>query len=88
MLYKINLWLIVGVLAVAFVVGIAKGHVALTLLFIAVFYVTPLSNIFLILNVWGLLRSKTHRMRYIIVIVILIIWGIWGWYEMITMPFP
>jgi hypothetical protein len=77
-----------AVVLIALIMGIIQHDIVPVLFFAAIVCITPLSNIFLILNIWGILKRTGHRVRYGILIVLLILWGLYGWYALLTAPLP
>ncbi len=78
-LYFAVIVLIVAILVIAITSGLGSEDdpigTALMLGFLTIISAgLPLSLIFLVLNVWGLVKYKAHRIRYGIVIVLTLVW--------------
>ncbi len=44
--------------------------------------------IFIGLNIWGIIKYPTHRLKFLIAIAISVIWIAWGIYELMTIQLP
>jgi len=87
-LYIISLLSIAAVLLRGIIGGLKNGDIIGSIVLTFVFLGTPLSTIFLVLNIWGLIRDKKHRSRYLIIATILLIWNIIYWPAILKSPLP
>jgi hypothetical protein len=59
------------------------------LFFIAIIWcLTPILTLFMTINFIGFITKKENRYLYLGLSIVLLIISIWGWYTMVTMPFP
>lgn len=86
-IYKLNLMLIVIILAIAFVIGLSNNAVLFTVYFAAVVAATPLVLTFLLINIWGLIK-KDSKCLYSIVSILSLAWIAFGIFEIVNMTLP
>ncbi|MCP4706823.1 MAG: hypothetical protein GY865_19670 [candidate division Zixibacteria bacterium] len=91
-IYKGYITVLITILIIGALIPMSLNSNGYEILFhivmVQIFFITPLLIPFFILNVYGAIRFKTNRLRYLITIVILIPTIIWGTYNILYGQMP
>jgi len=87
-IYLLNVLLILAILFIATIEGIRNGEVLGVFMLTLYFIIPPFSTLLLILNIWGLIRYRHHRVIFALISCGLLLWNIYAWNIWINAPLP
>lgn len=87
-MYLLNVLLILAILFIATIEGIRNGEVLGFFMMTLYIIIPPFSTLLLILNIWGLIRYRHHRVIFALISLVLLLWNIYTWNICINAPLP